>query len=1243
MTKIHCNPQLPIFEKKDDILLALKNHQVIIVSGETGSGKTSQLPLICCEAGYGHFGKIGITQPRRIAATSIAAYVAEQCQSQLGGFVGYKVRFHDKESRDTKIKFMTDGILLRELEHDRLLKAYDVVIIDEAHERSLNIDFLLGYMRTILPKRPQLRLIVSSATINTALFSKTFGNAPIISASGRMFPVEINYMSRDDEKQPGSDDQADGDFIDDVVRAIANIVETQADGDVLVFLPTERDILEARGILDKQFSGYCAILPLFGRMTLSDQQNIFKSHSKQKIVLATNIAETSVTVPNIRYVVDAGLARIKRYDPSMRVTRLPVEAISQASAQQRAGRSGRVQNGVCVRLYSEQDFLSRDAFTAPEIMRSNLGQVILSMASLGLGHIENFPFLEPPPPRAVSQGYASLVELGAIDDEKNLTQLGRDMAKFPLDPPLSRMIIEAMKENCLGEMIIIAAGLCVQDMRVRPQEKKQQADEAHAKFSDPMSDFLFYMKLWDESGLDVKVSNSQLKKFCSANFLSYTRMREWQDVCAQLRMVLDNSKISATRMGGVKYEQIHRCVLSAFLSHIAKKTEDGDYQVAKGRKAFLFPGSSLYKKKPDWMVCAELVETSRLYARTNAIIDPLWCEVLAPNLCKYTYGEPKFDAENGTVRAREKVLLFGLTIIESRNVAYGRINPILATEIFIKDGLIEGQLQTHHRFFSHNKELIEKIRQQEKKLRASADFSTEGIVYDFYASRLTGVTSIHDLNRVIREKGSDSFLHMKESDILAEDVLAKNDLTQFPDSVTIGIETFPIKYEFDPMSLHDGATVEIYSHQLKYLNESVFDWIIPGFITQRIQFLLESLPKVIKKQIEPIPQTSITIAEAMKFEGQDFLQSMCDSLFQLTGIEIDPEDLAIQDLPQHLFVKVKVKKSIDSRSTARFAPKDQTNIEKNHTNETEWNRRVIQIERKNVQAWDFGDISQKSEIIHCSKGFSVYGFPAIVENNGLVDVKIFLSEDDQLNHQARGVKRLLEICVEKEMAWLERELKFSKQLQVLCAPFARAEVFKDSLIRLIENHCFSNEAFEFWRKSEFDVILQKIKRVLSSESTRLIGILEQVLLDFNELQSMINKRISTYNIVSYNEAAKSIKLEMKNYIDYLLNNTLNYNMMLQYQRYFAGFKHRISRAYSDMAKYLVKYENIKTYIEIENKLLNKCSSLSFEIQQLITDFAMMVEEFKISTFAQQEIKTIFPISQKKIDEKLAEIRAKVKI
>ncbi len=1238
MPNFHCNSKLPIFEKKDDIIIALQSHQVIIVSGETGSGKTSQLPLICCEAGYGRHGKIGITQPRRIAATSIAAYVAEQCQTQLGAFVGYKVRFHDKESRDTRIKFMTDGILLRELEHDRLLKAYDVVIIDEAHERSLNIDFLLGYMRTILPRRPQLRLIISSATINTALFSKTFGNAPIISASGRLFPVEIQYLSRNDEKRPDAEDEGDGDFIDDVVRAIANIIETQPDGDVLVFLPTERDILEVRGDLDHRYQKFCAIVPLFGRMPLGDQQAIFKTLDKQKIVLATNIAETSVTVPNIRYVVDAGLARIKRYDPSMRVTRLPVEAISQASAQQRAGRSGRVQNGVCVRLYSETDFVSRDPFTAPEIMRSNLGQVILSMASLGLGPIENFPFLEPPPPRAVSQGYASLLELGAIDDMKKLTQLGRDMAKFPLDPPLSRMIIEAGREKCLGEMIIIAAGLCVQDMRVRPQEKKQQADEMHAKFSDPMSDFLFYLKLWDESGLDSKISNSQLKKFCNGNFLSYTRMREWQDVCSQLRLVLENNKIAAKRTQGVKYEQIHRCVLSAFLSHIAKKTEDGDYQVAKGRKAFLFPGSSLYKKKPDWIVCGELVETSRLYARTAAIVDPIWCEALAPHLCKYTYGEPKFDAENGTVRAREKVLLFGLTIVESRNVAYGRINPGLATEIFIKDGLVEGKLQTHHRFFAHNKDLIEKIRQQEKKMRASADFSTEGIVYDFYSNRLSGVTSIHDLNRVIREKGSDLFLHMKESDILAQDVLAKNDLNQFPDSVTIGVESFPVKYEFDPMSLHDGGTVEIHALQLKYLNESVFDWIIPGFISQRIQFLLESLPKAIKKQIESIQQTSSTIAESMKFEGQDFLQSMCDALFQLTGIEIIPEELPVQDLPQHLFVKVKVKKDVNSRGIKSNAQNDN-----NLTNQIEWNKKAIQIERKNIQAWDFGDISKKIEIIHCSKGFSIYGFPAIVENENSINLIIFQSEDDQQSVHANGVKKLLEVCVEKEMAWLERELKFGKQLQMLCAPFAKADIFKESLIRLIENQCFSNEDFEIRRKSEFEKILQKIKRVLSSESTKLISILEQVLLDYNELSSMINKRISNYNIVSYKETAKLIKQEMHDYIDYLLNNTLNYNMMLQYSRYFSGFKFRINRAFSDMAKYLVKYDIVKTYVDLERKLLSKSPLLSLEIQQLITEFAMMVEEFKISTFAQQEIKTIFPISQKKIDEKLAEIRTKVKI
>lgn len=1227
-------PHLPIYDRKGDIILALRDSQVVIISGETGSGKTSQLPLICMEAGFaarGKRGKIGITQPRRIAATSIAAYVANQVKTPLGSLVGYKVRFSDRDSAGTKIKFMTDGILLREIEHDRLLRQYDVVIIDEAHERSLNIDFLLGYLRTILAERPELRLIISSATINTGLFSRAFSSAPVITVSGRMYPVDVLYRSPDAEAGDEDDNDAPAagaDYVEAAVRAVTDIVETMPDGDVLVFMPTERDILEARDLLDKKLNAYCAVLPLFGRMPLSEQQDIFKSLDKQKIVIATNIAETSLTVPNIRYVVDTGLARVKRYDPAMRITRLPVEAISQASAMQRAGRSGRVQDGVCIRLYSEEDFLSRPAFTLPEIQRANLGQVILSMSNLRLGSIEDFPFLEPPPARAVSQGYASLVELGAIDEKKNLTDLGRDMAVLPLDPPLSRMIIEAKKEKCLREMLIIASGLCVTDMRVRPQEKKQEADAMHSRFTDPMSDFLFFLKLWD-AVMGQRQSLSQLRKFCKPHFLSFTRMREWQDVHDQLsRIALGNGNRQDERAKTVTFEQLHRCILAGFLSHIAKKTEDNDYQVAKGRKAFLFPGSSLYKKKPDWIVSAEIVETSRVYARIAASIDPLWLETIAGPLCKRSYGGPWFDEETGTVKAKEKVMLFGLAIVENRTVAYGRINTKIANEIFIQDGLCQGLLKTHHPFFSHNKELVERVMQFEKKMRSSTVTGSDEAVTAFYQARIPNVTSIHDLNALIREKGSDSFLHMKESDLITAEAGQTNAL--FPETVTIGKMTFPIKYEFDPSSVHDGATIDVPSTELACMNETVFDWIVPGIIVQRIQYLIESLPKALRKQFEPVPKASQDIADTMSFDGEDFLQSMCEAVRHLHGIEFDPANLATDNLPHHLSIKVAVKRSKEHHAGA--------------SNEAEWKRQTARLQTKNLKAWDFGDLREEIEIIPSSdpKGFSIYGYPSLVHAKDSVDLFVFLSRDDQAAHHGPGVKALLKNCLEKERAWLENDLRFGKHLEALCTPLAKPEEFKTALTQLIENLCFENQDFEkIWKKSEFERVLAKVKNEFSSQGHRLTSILEKVLVDYNEFQSMIKRRLTGSNIASYRDTAVSLKKEMQKYVVNLLDNRLNYGMFLQYNRYLSVFKYRIDRAFSDRTKYLLRYENIRSYIENEEAVLSKVNALSKENQALIFDYAMLVEEYKISFFAQQEIKTLFPVSQRKVDEKWEEVKREV--
>jgi ATP-dependent helicase HrpA len=1222
MTSPFPSASLPIYEKKDDIIRALRSSQTVIVAGETGSGKTTQLPLICLEAGFGKNGKIGITQPRRIAATSVAAFVAQQVSCNLGSFVGYKVRFNDRDSEETKIKFMTDGILLRELQTDRFLNRYDVIIIDEAHERSLNIDFLTGYMMRLLPKRPDMRLVISSATIDTALFSKAFHDAPVITVSGRLFPVEFLYL-------PGeAGDENEGSFVDAAANAVDLILQEPDAGDILVFMPTERDILETRDILEGRPGGGTCILPLFGRMSLADQAAIFRKIDKRKIVVATNIAETSITVPHIRYVVDTGLARVKRYDPSMGITRLPVEPVSQASARQRAGRCGRVQNGVCVRLYAEQDLLSRPEFTLPEIQRANLGQVILSMAALRLGPVEEFPFLEPPSRQAVSQGYLSLVELGALDQNKELTDTGRHMAHFPLDPALSRMIIEAHNRHCVREITIIASALCIQDMRVRPTEKKDAADAAHARFSDPMSDFLFYLKLWDAYGFSAreKKSLSQLKKFCKENFLSFVRMREWQDVHEQLAGIVKKKSGPLENQPVATYEQIHCSIVSGFLSHAGKKNEDGSYHIAKGRKSGIFPGSALYKKKPDWIVSAELVETSRLYSRTCASIDPLWLETIAPHLCKRRYNEPFFDPETGGVKAKETVSLFGLVLVAGRIVGYGRINPAEACEVFIREGLVAGRLESNHAFYRHNKDLCERIVAIQKKLRTSGIFAGEEAAFSFYASRLNSIASVHDLNAATKNRGSDEFLYMKESDVLLESVSTRAAL--FPDSVTIGAAEFPISYEFDPSSDFDGATAHIPSAELNYVNETVFDWIVPGLHVPRIQYLLEGLPKPVKRQFEPVSETAQKIASSLVFHGEDFLATVCETIKNLFAVMIDPASLPIYDFPPHLMVKIAIKKD-----HGKFPHPGNSSL---------WHQYTGKWERKNLRTWDFGDLPDIVEVIHSKNGFPVFGFKGLAEKKGIVECIVFTSREQRDKHHSNGVKKLLEVSLEKELAWFEKDIKIDKYLDLLFSHLLKREDIKGNLLILLKNHCFNKQSLEIWNKDDFEKISARIKKEIFLLGPNLILAMEKFGREYFELQSMIKRNLKNYNSKSYIKVVEDLKKELGNYIDCFANNTLNFNIFINYPRYLKAFEYRILRAFSDIGKYLPKHEIAMAYAEKVNSLFKKMSSYRQEYQTIIFDFASMVEEFKISLFAQQEVKTLFPVSQKPLDEKIEEIN-KLKI
>ncbi|HWI57847.1 MAG TPA: ATP-dependent RNA helicase HrpA, partial [Bacillota bacterium] len=876
--RISYPPELPITCRKDEIVAAIRAHQVVVIAGETGSGKTTQIPKMCLEAGLGIAAKIGCTQPRRVAALSISRRIAEELNVGWGREVGCKIRFDDRSSSETYIKLMTDGILLAETQGDPLLSEYNALILDEAHERSLNIDFLLGYLKGLLVKRPDLKLIVTSATIDTAAFSQAFNNAPIIEVSGRLYPVEVIYAPFDAE----SEESGDMTYIDAAVRATEQVLCEPGSGDVLIFMPGERDIRETGDVLKTRYGNEAEIIPLFGRLSSGEQQRVFAPASRRKIVIATNIAETSLTIPGIRYVIDAGLARLSRYNPRTRTRRLPIEPISQSSANQRKGRSGRVQNGVCIRLYSEADFAERPPYTQPEIQRANLAEVILRMKAFRLGEIETFPFLNPPTPAAIQGGYKLLQELGALDEARELTPLGRDLARLPIDPTLGRMLLQSQHEHATRELLIIAAGLSIQDPRERPMDQKDTAAAAHKRFADPQSDFLTLLNIWNavhEEWETLRTQN-QRRKFCKTHFLSYLRMREWQDLYAQLHDALEDLGTLHLNESNAAYDAIHRSILSGLLGHIAHREERNLYKGAGNRQLIVFPGSALYdraeKKKakvppksgerpgepkkesthqPPWIVAGEIVETSQLFARTVAGIDPLWIVQLAPHLCKVTYHNPHWSAVAGRVLAEEKVTLYGLDV-HQRKVAYGNIQPKEATQIFIRSALVEGDLfpepprsareERHasaptsrsllesvseekpkrpalYQFLEHNDQIRQKIETWQTRMRRHDLADLDQALCDFYAKRIENVSSLHELNRLLRDQADPNLLCATEADLIGGQNLSY-DAEAFPDNVPLGGQPVALSYAYAPGEERDGVTFKLGFSLAQSLPGASLEW-----------------------------------------------------------------------------------------------------------------------------------------------------------------------------------------------------------------------------------------------------------------------------------------------------------------------------------------------------------------------------------------------------------------------------------
>ena len=1022
-------PELPVAQHRDEIAAAIRDHQVVVVAGETGSGKTTQLPKICLELGRGIDGLIGHTQPRRLAARTVADRIAEELKVPLGGAIGYTVRFTDTVGDNTMVRLMTDGILLAEIQRDRDLRRYDTLIIDEAHERSLNIDFILGYLKSLLPRRPDLKVVITSATIDPRRFSEHFGGAPIVEVSGRTYPVEVRYRPVVDPDDPDADE--DRDQVTAILDAVDELSAEDSggdSGDILVFLSGEREIRDTADALRAHTARRrddIEVLPLYARLSAAEQHRVFAPHPGRRIVLATNVAETSLTVPGIKYVVDPGTARISRYSHRLKVQRLPIEAISRASANQRTGRCGRTSDGICIRLYSEEDFLARPEFTEPEILRTNLASVILAMTALGLGDIAAFPFVEPPDRRQVRDGVALLEELGALDPteqdpRKRLTTVGRTLAQLPVDPRLGRMVIEADRNGCVPAVLVIAAALSIQDPRERPVEKQQAADAMHRRFTDDRSDFLAYRNLWVYLQEQQKaLSGNAFRRLCKAEFLHYLRIREWQDLVGQLRQVARSLGLATTGDVGAPGDEpkpIHVSLLAGLLSHVGLwDPERREYVGARGARFAPWPGSALFKKPPRWVMAGELVETSRLWGRDLGRIEPEWVEPIAEHLVKRSYSEPHWSAKNGAVMAYEKVTLYGVPVVAARRVTYGRIDPELSRELFIRHALVQGEWRTHHTFFHENRALLEDVEELEHRARRRDILVDDETLVDFYDQRVPA--------DVVSARHFDAWWKMarrETPDLLTFDpaMLVRKDATQvaqrdYPDTWQQDDLGLPLTYQFEPGADADGVTVHVPLTVLNRLRPDGFDWQVPGLRPDLVTALIKSLPKTLRRTLVPAPDTARAVLERLDpldgdVDGPPLTQAMADELRRLTGVVVPHDAWDLSRVPDHLRMTFRVEDD-DGQPVAegkdlvalkaRLAPTVRRTV----------SRAAAGVERGGLTSWSFGELPRSFE--QQRDGQAVKGFPALVDEGDSVALRVLGTPEDQARETWRGTRRLLTLTV----------------------------------------------------------------------------------------------------------------------------------------------------------------------------------------------------------------------------------------
>lgn len=1241
--------QLPVSQKKDAIAAAIRDHQVVIVAGETGSGKTTQIPKICMELGRGVRGMIGHTQPRRIAARTVAERVAEELDTPLGEAVGWKVRFTDQvDPEATFVKLMTDGILLAEIQTNRELRAYDTIIIDEAHERSLNIDFLLGYLAQLLPKRPDLKVVITSATIDPERFSRHFGDAPIIEVSGRTYPVEVRYRPLLEEDS----DDADRDQITAITEAVEELM-AEGSGDILVFLSGEREIRDTADALNKKQYRFTEVLPLYARLSHAEQHRVFQQHTGRRIVLATNVAETSLTVPGIKYVIDPGFARISRYSHRTKVQRLPIEPISQASANQRKGRCGRTSDGICIRLYSEDDFLARPEFTDAEILRTNLASVILQMTAAGLGDIEKFPFIDPPDHRNIRDGVQLLQELGALDPaqkdpRKRLTQTGRKLAQLPVDPRLARMVLEADRNGCAREVMVIAAALSIQDPRERPSDKQTQADQQHARFRDETSDFLAFLNLWRYVREQQKErGSSSFRRMCKQEFLNFLRIREWQDIYAQLRTVAKQMGIHLNE-DDAPADRVHVSLLAGLLSHIGMKDvkeskdsapgarRDGgrnEYLGARNAKFAIFPGSALFKKPPRFVMSAELVETSRLWARVNAKIEPEWVEPLAEHLLKRTYSEPHWEKDQAAVMAYEKVTLYGVPIVAQRKVNYGRIDPEVSRELFIRNALVEGDWRTHHKFFADNRKLLSEVEELEHRARRRDIVVDDETLFDFYDQRVPEhvVSGAHfDSWWKRKRQEQPDFLDFEREMLIRESAEAVTK-ADYPDSWRQGDLKFRVTYQFEPGADADGVTVHIPLQVLNQVTDEGFDWQIPGLREEVVTELIRSLPKPIRRNYVPAPNFARRFLDTAVPVQEPLPLTMARELKRMVGVPFEAEDFDWSKVPDHLKITFRI---VDERRRKlaedkdlealklRLRPKARKALSQAAAATAE-RTGGESLERTGLTDWTIGSLTRIFETRRA--GQPVKAYPALVDDGDTVSVRLFDTEAEQAEAMWKGTRRLILRNIPVNPAKFASEKLTNQQKLALSAnPHGFIQALFDDCAMAAADRLIGEFGGPAWDEESYRKLYDKVRAEIVDLTVRTVGQVQQVLAAWQACE----RRLKAVRSPALLPNLTDVRAQLDALVKPGFVTEAGIRRLPDLMRYLVAADRRLQQMPTNVQRDTTRMEKVHEMRDEYAWLLEQLPQ-GRPVPQQVRDIRWMIEELRVSYFA-HALGTAYPVSDKRI-------------